>query len=32
LDNDPRVENDPSRELRLFWLDEEKRRSPGGRG
>jgi para-nitrobenzyl esterase len=25
LDNNPRVENDPSRDLRLFWLDEEKR-------
>jgi len=25
LDNKPRVENDPSHDLRLFWLDEEKR-------
>jgi para-nitrobenzyl esterase len=32
LDNDPRVENDPSHELRLFWLDEEKRQSAGRRG
>jgi para-nitrobenzyl esterase len=32
LDNDPRVENDPSHELRLFWLDEERRRSSGSRG
>jgi para-nitrobenzyl esterase len=32
LDNDPRVENDPSRELRLFWLGEEKRQSAGSGG
>jgi para-nitrobenzyl esterase len=24
LDNNPRVENDPAREIRLFWLDEER--------
>jgi para-nitrobenzyl esterase len=29
LDNDPRVENDPARELRLFWLDEERRQGRG---
>ena len=32
LDNNPRVENDPSRDIRLFWLDEEKRQGAGGRG
>jgi para-nitrobenzyl esterase len=32
LDNSPRVEDDPSHELRLFWLDEEKRQSAGRRG
>jgi para-nitrobenzyl esterase len=32
LDNNPRVESDPSRDLRLFWLDEEKRQGAGGRG
>jgi para-nitrobenzyl esterase len=32
LDNSPRVENDPSHDLRLFWLDEEKRQRAGGRG
>ncbi len=25
LDNNPRLENDPARELRLFWLEEERR-------
>jgi para-nitrobenzyl esterase len=25
LDNSPRLENDPARELRLFWLEEERR-------
>ena len=29
LDNDPRVENDPAHELRLFWLDEEQRQGSG---
>jgi len=27
LDNSPRVENDPARELRLFWLEEERGRT-----
>jgi hypothetical protein len=25
LDNSPKVETDPAPDLRLFWLDEEKR-------
>src|SRR3984893_15445841 len=32
LDNKPRVENDPSHDLRLFWLDEEKQQRAGRRG
>jgi para-nitrobenzyl esterase len=32
LDNNPRVENDPVRDLRSFWLDEEKRQSAVRRG
>jgi para-nitrobenzyl esterase len=29
FDNNPRVENDPARELRVFWQQEEQRQGSG---
>jgi para-nitrobenzyl esterase len=29
FDNNPRVEDDPARELRMFWQDEERRQGSG---
>jgi para-nitrobenzyl esterase len=31
LDNSPKVETDPAPDLRLFWLEEEKRQGAGRR-
>jgi len=32
FDNNPRIENDPARELRLFWQEEERRQGVGRTG
>src|SRR5262245_4456600 len=32
FDNTPRIENDPARELRLFWQEEERRQGVGRTG
>ena len=29
FDNNPRAENDPARDLRMFWQDEEQRQATG---